>query len=294
MKPVGPWPFDPSAGTIPCGYSERFFGRAWPVGQDPVGYAMRVVCDATCTELHGPSPVYPATVQRQLDALACDYVYSFPATSPELVRWKEAARFVDVDTQLWSQLGNRIAIELARLPSPSWGSLRIEEISTYLRTPVGDGQPTTVAIVGAGDAIGEALLPTNSAETVTEPFPFPIEVANGQIITWEWHLVHEWRAQFGQTAPFMSDGGPANQVIPPGSYIHTPWTDNRFGWGGQHSRRHQYTVGGFGLVRLFVVLTASSEQVALPALRVGGGLVGFWQSAGPRGAALINNTIRTG
>jgi hypothetical protein len=270
-------PFPPDVKTSPGGYSLRV-SEGYPLGQDPLGWAMAVVCDADHEQLHGPMAPPGPELGLQLDALCKDYQFTNPADHPERVRWLENAQYVDVDLTQWEALGGTITYELARLDAPGAGLLRVETIATYLRYIAGE---STVLLAGSG---------SDNATTITEPFPFPL-VVNESPLTRVWDLVEMMVAD--------TDGGPAwargitrAQAVPATAPVRAPWNDNRYAWTTRWAGGQQHTVGGRALVRLFVTLEHPTPLATFAAVRVGGGLKGFAQSAGRRSAAVTNTTLR--
>lgn len=277
------WDLEPPAASVGGTYNPRFFGEH-PIGQDPIGLAMSVLCDADCDEVYGRSPIYAGTVGRQLDALACDYVYTYPAAHPERVEWLEDHHFIDTRSQDWpASSGGLFAgtFEIARLPSPEGGILTVESIDTYLRVIRQQGQ--SVLVLGMQSDL------TGGGSVLTEPAPFPLNFPAQVVLRWRWHLVHQW---IQGAAPRRSIAQPERRAIPATYLLRPPWDDNRYGWGSRLCDDKQYTVGGRGLVRLFVTLEVNNEN-AFNTVRVGGGLRGFTQQAGRDGAAVRNTTHRT-
>lgn len=272
-----PPPFPPDVKRDPRGYSQRV-AEGFPIGQDPLGWAMAVTCDADHVELHGPEVDVGPELDHQLAALECDYIFTTPADHPERVRWLESARYHDVNLAAWAQLGGSITFEVARLEAPGVGLLRVETIATYLRMTVGE----TTTLFAASDSA--------NVDTITEPFPFPFEVAQAPV-TWVWDIVEEMLADTSD-APRWAVGVTRQEAVPATAGLRAPWTDNRYAWGSHWSSGHQHTVGGRAMVRLFVTLEHQPRQQEITALRVGGGLRGFAQLAGQRAAAVQNTTLR--
>lgn len=266
----------PDATENPRGLSTRV-AAGYPLGQDPLGWAMAVTCDDDHVELHGPEVDVGPELDRQLAALECDHVFTSPADHPERVRWLDCAKYLDVDLVRWASMPAGITYEVARLEAPGAGLLRVETIATYLRITVGE---TTTLFAGSDSA---------NVDTVTEPFPFPFTVANLPL-TWEWDIVEEMMADTSD-APQWAAGVTRQEAVPATAALRGPWTDNRYAWGSDWTTGHQHTIGGRAMVRLFVTLRYGAPG-SLGAVRVGGGLRGFAQLAGQRAAALQNNTLR--
>lgn len=275
-------PFPPDVRQRPGGYSLRI-AEGYPLGMDPLGWAMAVPCGADVEQLHGDPVDLGPGLDLQLDALACDYVHTYPGDHPERVRWLESARYVDVDVAAWRQMLNQeITFEVARLDAPVAGALRIEEIATYLRLVEEEGGATTLLVGNHSD---------NASATITEPFAFPLTFSNGPL-TWVWDLVEEM-VGITSPGPEWANGVERARAVPATSALRAPWTDNRYAWGNRWGGDHQLTVGGKALVRLFVTLHHPQPDRDFVAVRVGGGLRGFNQQTGRREAAVQNATIRS-
>lgn len=270
-----PWP-PPDAKENPRGLSTRV-AAGYPLGQDPLGWAMAVACDADHVDLWGPEVDVGPELDRQLAALECDHIFTTPADHPERVRWLDCATHVDVDLARWVDFPNGITYEVARLEAPGAGLLRVETIATYLRITVGD---VTTLFAGSDSA---------NVDTITEPFPFPFLAGNAPL-TWEWDLVEEMLADTSD-APQWAAGVSRQEAVPATAGLRGPWADNRYAWGSHWTDGHQHTIGGRAVVRLFVTLYHGAPG-SLGAVRVGGGLRGFAQLAGQRASALKNNTLR--
>lgn len=269
-------PFPPNANEDPRGHTARFFD-GYPLGQDPLGWALASTCDMDALELHGPVEDFDHELVQQLDALRCDQIFTYPASHPERIDWQESATWYDVNLTTWSVSGRSITYEVARLEVPLAGILRVEEIATYAHIVISE-EAVLLAGVQSGDI----------TPTITQPFPFPLTV-NGLNFTWTWELVHQWVGD--GRGPQWAVGIPRARAVPATHQLRTPWADNRYAWGSSWSTNKQYTVGSGGVVRLFVTLTSTSDPRAFSFVRIGGGLKGFSQSAG-RDAAAVHNTIR--
>lgn len=270
-------PFPPDVKRDPRGASMRV-AEGYPLGQDPLGWAMAVTCDADHEELWGPEVDVGPALDHQLAALACDYILSTPAEHPERVRWLESAHYVDVNLSQWSVAGGRLTFEVARLEAPGVGLLRVETIATYLR--ITDGETSTLFAGSDSDNVGS---------TITEPFPFPFLAAQGEL-TWTWDIVEEMVANISD-APMWAVAVSRQEAVPATAALRAPWSDNRYAWGNRWGSAMQHTAGGRCVVRLFVTIVHPNPR-ALTAVRVGGGLKGFAQLAGQRAAAVQNTTLR--
>lgn len=292
MNPA--WPFDPEPGRLPSAYAERFFGRAWPLGQDAIAWAMAMPCDSGCEALHGPSPIFGDTLGRQLDALHCDYVFTYPATHPERVRWVESQRFHDTAPLQWRQNGAVLdtCFEVARLPTTSAGLAVVEEVDTYIRIDNGAGPVTRILVAGVRSDFLTAGAPQQGA-SITDPFPFPLQIGPG-VLTVRWQLVHQWVDETASRGVAWAVNVPERQAVPSTYQPRPPWRDNRYGWGGRVGRDKQWEFEGYGLVRLFCTLTVtpSGANWSQTVIRVGGGLKGYWQLAGRDAVAARNATHR--
>jgi hypothetical protein len=239
---------------------------------------MAVVCDWQCEAVNGPEPVFGATLGKQLDALACDYVLTNPDAHPERIVWGESVRRVFPTLQQLQDAGAQgLAWELARMTTPTTGVLRIETIDTWLRATA-NGISTELSAM------------PNTANANGSPFAMPLQFG-ALTIAWEWALVHHRFGWIGGTPLWLTAAPPGH--ITRGLDLLAPWTDNRYAWGSFRQRALQYQAGAHGLVRLFCVLRASGTFPTTPTtFELAGSLTGFEQAAGARAAAVDNATRR--
>lgn len=273
-----PWPWSQSPATpVPTPLGLRFFDRL-PLVQDPIAHATAILCDCDCEQVNGPDPIWAGTIEKQLDALECDYVYTTPDTHPERIEWGESVRRVVVDVVVLSAAINReLTYEVARMRSPTTGIVRIETIDTWLRANI-DGEQVELSAM------------PNTANADGSPFAMPRALGDVQL-AWTWSLVHHLHGWIGP-APLWLTAAPPTQ-IPRGRDLLSPWSDNRYAWGSFRQRALQYQAGQHGLVRLFCTLRFVNAPVSVGQLEIAGSLTGFEQQAGRRAAAVENFTLRT-
>lgn len=273
--PPWPWQQAPTIG-VPRVLGLRFYDY-YPLVQDPIAHATALICDANCEDVNGPDPVFGATLEKQLDALACDYVFTTPDTHPERIEWGESVRRVAIDPAVLAVApGNELTWEVARMISPTTGIVRIETIDTWLRVNINAVQVELSAMPNTANANGS-------------PFAMPLTLG-AMTLAWEWTLVHHLHGWLGP-APLWLSAAPASQV-PRGRDLLSPWTDNRYAWGSFRQRHLQYQAGQHGLVRLFCTLRAGGTPATIGSIELAGSLTGFVQQAGRRAAAVENITRR--
>lgn len=272
-----PWPWSEAPAVwSPAPLGLRFFDRL-PLVQDPLAHATAVLCDCDCEDVNGPDPIWRGTLEKQLDALECDYVFTTPDTHPERVEWGESVRRVVVEAaQLATAVNFELTWELARMFSPATGIVRIETIDTWLRTNV-------------NNVIVELSAMPNTANANGSPFAMPLALG-AMTLAWEWSLVHHLYGWTGPAPLWLTAAPPA--MIPRGRDLLSPWTDNRYAWGSFRQRALQYQAGQHGLVRLFCTLRAFGTRATVGSIELAGSLTGFEQQAGRRAAAVENITLR--
>jgi hypothetical protein len=253
-----------------------------PLVQDPLGQALAVLCDWQCEAVNGPEPVFDTTLGKQLDALRCDYAYTYPATHPERIDWQESVRHVGpLDLFALLPLGGSLLFEVARLEVPESGVLRIEAIDTWARFTTPGNPPTVAELTG---------MPSGSTVQQQSPFPLSPLVVAGLSVRLTWSLV---QSRYGWISPdplWVTAAPPPAQV--PLSAVRSDWSDNRYGWGSPYSRRAHYQMGGHGLARLFVRLEVVGAPPTGSTAELAGSLQGFRQQAGRDHAATRNATLR--
>lgn len=274
--PTPPWPFDQVPTFESTIIGQRFYPN-FPLVQDPIAHALAVCCDWQCEDINGPEPVFGDTLGKQLDALRCDYVLTYPDTHPERIEWGESVRRVSVSlAELATAPGNALAFELARMVSPVSGVVRVETIDTWLRASIN------------GVSIELSAMP-NTANANGSPFALPL-VFGAMGLTWEWALVHSRFGWVGGTPLWLTGASPT--AIQRGTDLLAPWTDNRYAWGSFRQRGLQYQAGQHGLVRLFCTVRGTGTPATVGTLELAGSLTGFHQSAGRDAAAAHNVTTR--
>lgn len=265
-----------------------------PLVQDPIGQALSTLCVWDCERVNGPEPVFDATLGRQLDALRCDYAYTYPSTHPERIDWQESVRYVGPFLPgVLAPGGGSVLFELARLEVPESGVLRIEAIDTWARFTDNNVAPASLVELTAMNSISAFEFTSQSRAS---PFPYP-PTPGGFLqigpytVRLTWSLVH---SRYGWISPdplWVTAAPPPAQV--PLSAIRSEWSDNRYAWGSPYSRRQQLQMGGHGLARLFLRLDiGGAPPTANASIELAGSLQGFRQQAGRDHAAARNATLR--
>lgn len=268
-----PWPFSQVPTVESQVIGQRFFPN-FPLVQDPIAQALAVVCDHGCEEVNGPAPVFGATLDKQLDALRCDYVFTEPDQHPERIEWRESVRRVSLTTNVLA--AGPLAWEMARLDSPESGIVRVETIDTWFRATINGATIELSAVPNTPNGNGS---------------PFAALAFGTFSVVLRWSLIH---TRFGWVgpAPLWLTAAPPS-MIPRGHDLLAPWTDNRYAWGSPRQRHAHYLSGQHGLVRLFVEVQGVGAFPSLPpTIELAGSLTGFQQSAGRDAAAVRNASLR--
>lgn len=259
------------------------------LGQDPLAATLAEACEVTPEALHGPSPVLPGTIGKQLDALACDDKISTPGVTPQRIRWLEATSFRDVPTGDLVPEGS--TWELARVDIPVASLGQIERVGTHVRAQPLDGAGGPVGAPFEFTPFVSLLQFPNTLNTVASPcpFPFPHPTVGVDPLTVRWDLRVQDLSDYssGTFAPRITNG--RRSQLPPEQLLPS-WDDQRNAFGGRYSECKKLLVQGHVRVRLFGTVFAPSTFWDV---RVGGTVQGFWQLGGPDGEAKVTATTRS-
>lgn len=223
-----------------------------------------------------PLPVFlePA----QLDALECEHRLSHPYSHNERVEWWDVVRRVEVPAP---RVPAALAFELVRAQIWRWGVGVLERIAVNVLAQAIDGEGVPI---GAPILVGNTLITPN-------PCPFPIaHPAGGPDLVLRFHLVaYRVSGRVRDEPPMLTAAPPS--TVPASDNVISPWSDMRYQWGSLYTFQHQWTRGGFGLWRFFLVVV-SGLGVPGWTLDVCARLSGYNQQAGRDAAALRSVIVR--
>jgi len=229
-----------------------------------------------------PYPILMDAAQRKAaaDRRLSSHRHVLPADTPERIRYWDELRCVDLPPQRLVTTGT--AFELVRVHLQKFGTGVVERISTIFDDVTAlDGEGVPLFSFGP--------LPGNQPCILPLAHPDP---AAG-VLAVQFRLVVSELPDFslGITAgvpPYQGPLPPA--AIPSDENLRPPWSELRQGYDVLWSDLLQHVVGVDCLVRLWIIVFAQPNRWAL---RVGGRLAGYWNSAGRLGVALDAATRRT-
>ena len=228
-----------------------------------------------------PYPTLMTSAQRrqQANRRLAQHKLTFPADSPERIRYYDELRCLDLPPQSLTPQGT--AFELVRVHLQKFGTGVVERMATIFEDVTAldaGGNPifSFGSLIGLRPCIFPLQHPDPAAGTLSLQFRLIVS-----------ELPDVSRA-LGNAAPYQ---GPVPvAAIPPDENMRPPWTELRQGYVVRWADLLQHVTGLNAHVRLWGVFFAQTNRWRL---RVGGRLSGYWNSAGRMGVALNNATRRT-
>ncbi len=261
---------------ISAQYASNFSPLIQPMGAMPIEFdVMRSIELAVF-----PVPTFATTRKFITNKTKPVGVSSFPTSTVERLLWKDTgAACITIEPDAIGTAPT--TYELARMQFNQFGTGVVEEIATFFR-------------IEALDADEAPIFEFTTFPADAEPCALPLVHPDPAVLN---PLRLRYRL-IAQDIPDSMDGnaniprllGSNPNFVPLGLSILTPWGDNRYGWGGKYTDRHQFVIGDRCLIRLFVDVSADPNRWKIN--KMTGRLAGYWHRGGLQGAALRSASER--